>query len=73
MYNKDEHVMDLLSLIKGRIKTGITWVDGGGNLKPELKLATDMLCWKPPTQSVTDHSITIKKNKSKHLAISIST
>lgn len=36
-------------------------MDGGCNLKPELQLATDMLCWKPPTQSVTDHSITATK------------
>lgn len=49
-------------------------MDGGCNLKPELQLATDMLCRKPPTQSVADHSITMTKNPTnKHLKISIST
>ncbi len=48
-------------------------MDGGCDLKPELKLATDMLRWKPPTQSVADHTITTTKNMNKRLKICIST
>lgn len=44
-------------------------MDRGGNLKPELQLTTDMLCWKPPTQSVTDHPITIKKTQASTLQL----
>lgn len=27
-----------------------TWVNRGGQLKAELQLAADMICWQPPTQ-----------------------
>lgn len=27
-----------------------TWVNGGGQLKAELQLAADMICWHPATQ-----------------------
>lgn len=39
-------------------------MDGGSDLKSELQLSTNMICWKPASKCVADHSIPRRKKLS---------
>lgn len=40
-----------------------TWVNRGGQLKAELQLATDVICWQSATQRITHNPIPAGKRQ----------